>query len=93
LETVFKEEFFQAKIQRCQVHVARNVFAKVPKTLKQAVADNLRVIFYAPSKQSALESLKSFKARWGKELPSAVSSFEQSVDACLTFFDFPIFLI
>jgi len=30
LETVFKEEFSQAKVQRCQVHVARNVLAKVP---------------------------------------------------------------
>jgi putative transposase len=31
LETVFKEAFPRAKMQRCQVHVARNVFAKVPK--------------------------------------------------------------
>ena len=30
LETVFTEEFPNAKIQRCQVHVARNVLAKVP---------------------------------------------------------------
>ncbi len=31
LEKVFEEEFSIAKIQRCQVHVARNVIAKVPK--------------------------------------------------------------
>ena len=30
IETVFKEEFTQAKTQRCQVQVARNVLAKVP---------------------------------------------------------------
>ena len=29
LEKVFKEEFSQAKVQRCQVHVARNVLAFV----------------------------------------------------------------
>jgi putative transposase len=29
LEAVFKEDFPQAKIQRCQHHVARNVLAKV----------------------------------------------------------------
>ena len=34
LETIFKEEFTHAKTQRCQVHVARNVLAKVPKKLK-----------------------------------------------------------
>lgn len=90
LESVFKEEFSLAKVQRCQVHVARNVLAKVPKKLKQAVADDLRVIFYASSKQRALESFKGFKAKWGKVLPSAVSSLERAIDACLTFFDFPV---
>lgn len=30
LEKVIKEEFTKAKVQRCQVHVARNVPAKVP---------------------------------------------------------------
>ena len=29
LEKVFREEFPQGKVQRCQVHVARNVLAKV----------------------------------------------------------------
>ena len=90
LETVFKEEFSQARVQRCQVHVARNVLAKVPKKLKQTVADDLRLIFYAPSKQKALESFKNFQAKWGKDIPSAVISLERSIDACLTFFDFPV---
>ncbi len=31
LEKVFKEEFPKAKVQRCQVHVSRNVLAKVPR--------------------------------------------------------------
>lgn len=34
LEKVFREEFPHAKVQRCQVHVARNVLAKVPQKLK-----------------------------------------------------------
>ncbi len=90
LETVFKEEFLQSKVQRCHVHVARNVFAKVPKKLKEAVADDLRALFYAPSRQNALESFEHFKSKWSKERPSAVSTLERSIDACLTFFDFPI---
>jgi len=36
LERVFKEEFTNAKVQRCQVHVAKNVLAKVPKKLKKS---------------------------------------------------------
>ena len=50
LEKVFREEFPKAKVQRCQVHVSRNVLAKVPRKLKKAVADDLRSIFYASSK-------------------------------------------
>jgi putative transposase len=34
LEKVFEEEFSHAKIQRCQVHVAKNVLARVPRKLK-----------------------------------------------------------
>lgn len=45
LMTVFKEEFSHAKVQRCQVHVARNVLCKVPRKSKQEVADPLRDIF------------------------------------------------
>ena len=53
LEKVFKEEFSSAKVQRCQVHVARNVIAKVPRKQKKDIADEIRSIFYASSKQKA----------------------------------------
>ena len=35
LEKVFEEEFSHAKIQRCQVHVAKNVLAKVPEKAEE----------------------------------------------------------
>jgi len=89
LQVVFKEEFPNAKIQRCQVHVARNILAKVPQKLKKKVADDLRSIFYASSKKKAKEFTKSFIERWGKELPSAVKSLKNSIESCLTFFNFP----
>jgi len=89
LEKVFREEFSNAKTQRCQVHVARNVLAKVPRSQKQAVADDMRSIFYATSKTKALEFFETFRQRWEKDLPSAVKCLEQSLDSCLTFFSFP----
>ena len=89
LEKVFKEEFSKAKVQRCQVHVSRNVLAKVPRKLKKAVADDLRSIFYASSKQKAMEFFVNFKEKWQKELPSAVKCLENSIESCLTFFMFP----
>ncbi len=89
LEKVFKEEFPKAKVQRCQVHVARNVLAKVPRKLKQAVADDMRSIFYASSKTKAREFFKEFRKKWEKDIPSAVKTLEKSIEACLNFFDFP----
>jgi putative transposase len=89
LEKVFREEFSQGKVQRCQVHVARNVLAKVPQKLKQKVADDIRSIFYASSREKALEFSTRFTERWQKDIPSAVKCLQNSLDNCLTFFDFP----
>jgi len=89
LEKVFKEEFPKAKVQRCQVHVSRNVLAKVPRKLKKAVADDMRSIFYASSKLKAMEFFEIFKQKWQKDLPSAVKCLENSIEACLTFFICP----
>jgi putative transposase len=89
LEKVFKEEFKNAKVQLCQVHVARNVLAKTPHKLKQTIADELRSIFYASSKDKAEDFYKAFVEKWDKEIPSAVKSLSQSINSCLTFFCFP----
>lgn len=89
LERVFKEEFPHAKVQRCQIHVARNVLAKVPRKLKKRVGDDLRSIFYASSKGKALEFFDQFKTRWEKELPSAVKCLENVLEPCLTYLNFP----
>ena len=90
LEKVFREEFSKAKIQRCQVHVARNVLAKVTtRKLKKIVADDLRSIFYASSKEKAMEFFSDFKHRWQKEIPSAVKCLQNSINECLTFLSFP----
>ncbi len=89
LERVFSEEFPQAKVQRCQIHVARNVLAKVPKKLKKDVADQVRSIFYAASKSKAIEFFEAFKADREKDLPSAVKCLENSLNSCLTYLQFP----
>jgi putative transposase len=89
LERVFKEEFTKAKVQRCQVHVARNISAKVPQKLKKDVADQVRSIFYASTKAKAIDFFESFKAEREKELPSAVKCLENSLESCLTYLQFP----
>jgi putative transposase len=89
LEKVFKEEFPGAKIQRCQVHVARNVLCKVPQNMKQKVADGMRSIFYASTKDKSMEFFAEFKRNFEKDVPSAVKCLEASLDSTLCFFAFP----
>lgn len=89
LEKVFQEEFPKARVQRCQVHVSRNVLTKVPQKMKKQVADGLRDIFYAPSKKRAIEQYHSFVQNYESVVPSAVKSLSRSIDTCLTFYSFP----
>lgn len=89
LEKVFIEEFPKARTQRCQVHVARNVLAKVPKKIKKDVVDDLRAIFYASSKNKALDFFNNFKSKWEQDIPSAVKTLERSLEPCLTYLEFP----
>jgi putative transposase len=89
LEKVFQEEFANAKIQRCQVHVSRNVLSKVPHSKKAEVADKLRDIFYASSRSKAMEFYNQFVSDYEKIIPSAINSLKSNIDSCLSFFSFP----
>lgn len=89
LESVFTSEFPKAKVQRCQVHAQRNILSKVPRKLKQEVADDVRSIYYAQSRSKADQFLKEFKDKWEKELPSATKCLESSIDSTLRYLDFP----
>jgi len=68
LEQVFKEEFPQAEVQRCIVHLSRNVLARTPRKLKGEIASELRGIFYSPSEEKVRERFADFRLRgaWRK---------------------------
>lgn len=89
LEKVFKEEFINAKTQRCQFHVASNVLTKVTKKNKEEIADDMRSIFYASSKKKAINFFEEFKLKWNQDFPSAVKSLENSLESTLTYLSFP----
>jgi len=89
LETVFQEEFPNAKAQRCTVHVTRNVLTKVPRSLREETSDKLRDIFYAPNKKVAISNYRTFAEEYQDIIPSAVNCLSRSIKSCLTFFAFP----
>lgn len=89
LMKVFVEEFPNAKVQRCQVHVARNVLSKVSRGMKKEVADSLRNIFYASSRKKAKEHFRAFDDKYQETCASAVKCLSNVIDECLTFYSFP----
>ena len=88
MEKVFAEEFSNAKIQRCQVHVARNILCKVPVKLKKEVADDVRSIFYASTKEKAKQFLEDFEIKWESVIPSAIKCLKTNAGRCLTYLNF-----
>ncbi len=66
-----------------------NVLAKAPRKQKKAMADDLRSIFYASTKEKALQFYELFQKDWQAECPSAVKCLGNSIDSCLTFFLVP----
>ncbi len=89
LENVFEEEFPNAVIQRCQVHLAKNVLTKAARGVRKELADDLRSIFYASSKKKAKQFFSDFEKRWERETPSAVKCLRNNIESALTFFKFP----
>jgi len=88
LENVFAQEFPGASTQRCQVHLSRNVLAKVPRDYKKDVADSLRDIFYASSHRQAMDKFDEFKEKWQSLAPSAVKCLEKSVEQAVSYLKF-----
>ena len=89
LEGAFCEEFPGVNVQYCQFHVSGAVLAEVPHKFKRDVAEGMRSIFHASSREKARELFAAFRTKWEAHIPLAVERLEKSIDACLTFFNFP----
>ena len=79
----------EAEVQRCTVHLERNVLAKVPQRLKARVATELRKIFGADSLKQAKERKAAFAAGLGRQVPEALECLENGFAAATRFFAFP----
>ena len=56
---VFKEEYANDKVRRCQGNVERNILLKVPQKLKKEIADQVRSIFCAFSRAKTVDFFSS----------------------------------
>jgi len=89
LERVFTERFRRSKVQRCQIHKARNVLAKVPRRLQEEFRTAMTKVFYNEGNLKSREAFSSLKEKYARLCPDAVRCLEGDLDSLLAFYAFP----
>jgi transposase-like protein len=75
--------------QRCLAHKKRNVLDKVPDSAQAEVKRALSAIDEASSREVADLLVADFIQRYGQVYPSAVTCFQDDLEACLSFLRCP----
>lgn len=89
LVTALKKNYQGASWQRCQVHFMRNVLGSAPRQKRSVIAADLKLIFQAQDKETALQLAKSFISKHEKHAPKAVDCFENGFEDALAVLIFP----
>ncbi|MBZ5698400.1 MAG: transposase [Acidobacteriia bacterium] len=75
--------------QRCTVHKLRNLMAKAPKHVHEAVREGYHRIVYVETLDAAGKAREAFLWKWKKQCPVVAASQEKSGENLLTFCRFP----
>ena len=75
--------------QRCTVHKLRNLVAKAPKHVHEAVREDYHRIVYAETLEMAQKAREAFLRRWEKQCAGVAASLKEAGEELLTFFQFP----
>jgi putative transposase len=79
----------EALLQRCTVHLQRNVLTKAPQRLRSRLAHEVSKVFQAPSKAQARERVEALRASLGKQVPEAMKCLDEGFAAATQFYAFP----
>jgi transposase-like protein len=89
LEKALQGRFPDVPVQRCIMHAARNVMAKVRARNKAEVGEDLRSIWDSPDRAQAMRAFEAFTTKWIVTEERAVRCLAEKIERCLTFYDFP----
>jgi putative transposase len=90
LKAAIARHFQGAAHQRCQIHYARNLLGMVGVAKRKELGADLRTIFAAPDRRSALELASSVAQKWrGKGHEKVAEHIEEHVEECLSCLAFP----
>jgi transposase-like protein len=89
LKAAVGRHFQGASWQRCQVHYARNLLGMVGHAKRKDLAEGLRGVFAAPSREVALRLASELAARWRGSHPRVAEHLEEHIEECLSCLAFP----
>jgi putative transposase len=84
-----KSVFPETITQLCIVHQIRNSMKFVVYKDRQTFCNDLKQIYTAVDEQSAAESLKEVKKKWGEKYKYAIDSWENNWGNLIPFLDYP----
>jgi putative transposase len=73
-------------LQRCTVHLLRNVLTKAPQRLRARLAREVSNVFEALSKAEAQKRVEALKAGLGKQVPEAMKCLADGFAAATQFY-------
>ena len=88
MENVINESFPTSKIQRCLVHIQRNLCAKARVTDRKEVANDFKEVYRSKTKEEALNIFDRFIKKWKYKYPSMIKSLSSN-ENLFTFYDYP----
>ncbi len=88
VEAVIEDTFPMARIQRCIVHVSRNIVSKVRVKDRSEIAKDFKVVYNSNDAETAQSELESFIDKWGKKYPRVAKSLENNSNL-FTFYLYP----
>jgi transposase-like protein len=89
LKAAIGRHFQGASHQRCQVHYARNLLGMVGAAGRKDLAEGLRGVFAAASRESVLSLAEELADRWRPSHPKVAEHLEEHVEECLSCLAFP----
>jgi putative transposase len=89
LKAAIARHFQGAAYQRCQVHYARNLLGMVGHARRKELAEGLRGVFAAPSREVAVRLASELAARWRTSHPRVAEHLEEHIEECLSCLAFP----
>ena len=79
----------QSQVQRCIIHQIRSSTRFVSYKHIKSLTVDLKKVYTSVTEDEALEHLREFREKWGKQYPSCVKSWEDNWDILSTFFAYP----